>query len=122
MNATTFTPDAGTLFYVRSTLIRERVVGGGLFGDSSTATVIKERDESYSGDIFECAGSDDTAVVGIRKTPGYGDARKQVFKRDRWAFSPVGPEVASAMFAQPSETSPSGAILSGSDSVEHSTE
>lgn len=109
MSNNTFTPDAGTLFYVRCTVVRERVVGGGLFGDLSTATVVKERDQSYSGDIFECHGADAIAVVGVRKTPGYGDARKTLFKRDQWAFSPVGPEVASAMFATES-TIQGGAI------------
>jgi hypothetical protein len=90
-----FIPDAGALFYVRSSQVHERIVGGGLFGDAPTATVVKSMDNSYRGDIFECTGRDASAVVGVRVSSPGKDRR--LFMLDMWSFAPVGPEVASAM-------------------------
>ena len=90
-----FTPNKGDRFHV-TFKPRERVINdlaGGMFTE---AKVVKSQDRSYCDDIFECAGCDETVVVGKFLTRGpSGDIR--VFRFTDCTFTPVGPDVVESL-------------------------
>ena len=88
----TFTPDAGSFFYVEVKPY-DAVVGGGPFGQT---TVVKIQDRSYLDDVFLCTGRDDRAVVGKCLTTAWLD-KPFTFHNRSFTFYPVGPDVVKAL-------------------------
>lgn len=88
-----FIPNKGDMFYV-TYIPRDRIIDGGPFG---TATVVKQMDNSYCDDIFECLASDETVIVGKFLTENYFQNKPITFRRSKVTFSPVGPDVVAAL-------------------------
>lgn len=89
-------PLKGELFYVRHKPRKMPVRDA----DGEVVAAVDHQDGSYRNDIFRLEGSDDTMIVAyFAHVNGstYGTEKPQMFRRDEWMISPVGPEVAKAL-------------------------